>query len=185
MARATGKVGQRRGRRAMRVVRRRNDRRNVAFDDTLAVVPVSPTTTHNRVGVACGGSLIASTSSAPFRTVSSVAALLESRHSVVDTSARFDPSISQSVESDGATSMLRTTGDRSSAPALVIHSRTSAPRTWYSSTALLPASRTVLKRPISSAMGPRPTSSTVGAGSRGSSNERPPSASLCSGPMPA
>ena len=54
--------------------------------------------------------------------------------------------------------MLRTIADRPLLSATVIHSRTRAPRTVYSSTAPPRTRRTAVKRPSASDIGPRPTS---------------------------
>ena len=75
----------------------------------------------------------------------------------------------------GATLNLRMMAGRPSTVEATIDSDTPTPETTYSSTGAPESRRRALKRPSASGIGPRPTSSGLGAGSRGSvSDDRSP-----------
>ena len=80
----------------------------------------------------------------------------------------FGPIRISSGFADGPTSTCRSITGCPSCSESVVHSRTSAPCAVYSSTTPFFTWRTALNFPIATGSGPRPTSSGLGAGSRGS-----------------
>src|SRR5262245_18823742 len=131
----------------------------------------------NSIGVSCGPTFTNATLSA----AALLAVLAEEsivtrapgvdESSAIATPSFFAPTARRSGVRDGPTWKRRAIEGRPSFGAETMDSVTLTPAAEYSSTALSRSIRMALKRPRLSGIGPRPTSSRLGAGSRGSVSE--------------
>ena len=117
----------------------------------LSVNGASDIATQNCTGCEWGGTLTANAGSPdpPLAAIDSrVGAAPVPGQTEIDPSFDLYPAMSHNGSAAGPTCTLRTIADRPPAEATVIHSRTSEPRTVYSSTTPPRTRRTAPKRPI-------------------------------------
>ncbi len=148
----------------------------IASGTTRGAASRGATATAKRRARSCAGTRSRCTSpgidASPVRRVSRTGRASPSAPRATVRSGRTTPRTSHTVSSVGPNSMCRTTPvEPSACVAPATRSRTAVPATWYSSTAPAGVNCTAVKRPDAASIGPRPTSSGEGAGSRGSTND--------------